>query len=108
MEGLELCRRLRAESNFTPILMVSAKSAEVDRVLGLETGVDDYLTKPFSIRELLAWVKAIFRRRESWSQTVEANEVITAGDIVIERAQRSVSVSGRAVDLTAREFDLLV
>jgi len=108
MEGLELCRRLRAESNFTPILMVTAKSAEVDRVLGLETGADDYLTKPFSIRELLARVKAIFRRRESWSQTDEENEVITAGDIVIERAQRSVTVAGRAVDLTAREFDLLV
>ena len=83
MEGLELCRRLRAESNFTPILMVTAKSAEVDRVLGLETGADDYLTKPFSIRELLARVKAILRRRESWSKADEANETIAAGDIVL-------------------------
>ena len=108
MEGLELCRRLRAESNFTPILMVTAKSAEVDRVLGLETGADDYLIKPFSIRELLARVNAILRRRESWSQTDEANEVITAGEIVIARATRKVTVDGREVDLTAREFDLLV
>ncbi len=108
MEGLDLCRRLRAESNFTPILMVTAKSAEVDRVLGLETGADDYLTKPFSIRELLARVNAILRRRESWSQTDQANETITVGDIVIERATRRVTVSGREVDLTAREFDLLV
>ena len=88
--------------------MVTAKSAEVDRVLGLETGADDYLTKPFSIRELLARVKAIFRRRESWAQTDEANETIVAGDIVIERATRKVTVGGRDLDLTAREFDLLV
>ena len=108
MEGLELCRRLRAESNFTPILMVTAKSAEVDRVLGLETGADDYLTKPFSIRELLARVKAILRRRESWSKADEANETIAAGDIVIERATRKVTVGGRDIDLTAREFDLLI
>ena len=107
LDGLGVLAALRQTMNI-PVLMLTARSMVEDRVKGLQAGADDYLTKPFSIRELLARVKAIFRRRESWSQTVEANEVITAGDIVIERAQRSVSVSGRAVDLTAREFDLLV
>lgn len=67
MEGLELCRRIRAESTYTPILMLTAKSSELDRVLGLEVGADDYLTKPFSIRELLARVKALFRRAEAFA-----------------------------------------
>ncbi len=110
MEGLELCRRLRAGNHYTPILMLTAKSSELDRVLGLEMGADDYVTKPFSIRELLARVKAIFRRLEAFAQadgeTPKAR--IEAGDMVIDPDKRDVAIAGRSVELTAREFDLLV
>ncbi len=110
MEGLELCRRLRAGNHYTPILMLTAKSSEIDRVLGLEMGADDYLTKPFSIRELLARVKAIFRRLEAFAQTDGEAPVgrIEAGDMVIDPDKRDVAIAGRRVDLTAREFDLLM
>ncbi len=108
LEGLELCRRLRARSDYTPILMLTAKSSEVDRVVGLELGADDYLTKPFSIRELLARVKALFRRMEALAGPKEvAGHIETAG-LVIDLDGRRVSVDGRSVDLTAKEFDLLV
>ncbi len=109
LDGLEVCRGLRAAGTQTPILMLTAKSAEVDRVLGLEIGADDYLTKPFSIHELLARVKAIFRRIDTLASVRESPppEVITAGAIVINPATRSVTVDGKAVELTAKEFDLL-
>ena len=109
IEGLELCRRLRAEADYTPILMLTAKSSEVDRVVGLEMGADDYLTKPFSIRELLARVKAIFRRAEVFGKgETEAPARVTVGDLAIDVDKRAVSVAGRSVDLTAKEFDLLL
>ena len=109
LEGLELCRRLRAEPDYTPILMLTAKSSEVDRVVGLEIGADDYLTKPFSIRELLARVKAIFRRAEVFgARSAGSPDRVAAGDLRIEVDKRSVTVAGRPVDLTAKEFDLLV
>jgi DNA-binding response OmpR family regulator len=110
VEGLEVCRRLRARSAYTPILMLTAKSSEVDRVVGLEMGADDYLTKPFSIRELLARVKALFRRIEAMGPGNETDgpRRIEAADLVIDTETRRVSVGGRSVDLTAREFDLLV
>lgn len=109
LDGLEICRRLRAEGAQTPILMLTAKSAEVDRVLGLEIGADDYLTKPFSIRELLARVKAIFRRIDALADAHEPPlpEVISAGGLTINPATRSVAVNGKPVELTAKEFDLL-
>ena len=110
MEGLEVCRRLRARPDYTPVLMLTAKSSEVDRVVGLEIGADDYLTKPFSIRELLARVKALFRRIEALGPATSgdgAGRIEVAG-LAIDLAGRRVSVDGRAVDLTAREFDLLV
>jgi DNA-binding response OmpR family regulator len=111
LEGLEVCRRLRARSDYTPILMLTAKSAEVDRVVGLEMGADDYLTKPFSLPELLARVKAIFRRAEVFAaggagEAAEAR-VLRAGDLTIDREKRRVTIAGRPVDLTAKEFDLL-
>jgi DNA-binding response OmpR family regulator len=108
LEGLEVCRRLRARPDYTPILMLTAKSGEVDRVVGLEMGADDYLTKPFSVRELLARVKAIFRRAEVFaaSESAEARE-LRAGDLAIDREKRRVTIAGRPVDLTAKEFDLL-
>ena len=109
IEGLELCRRLRAEADYTPILMLTAKSSEVDRVVGLEMGADDYLTKPFSIRELLARVKAIFRRAEVFAKSeTEAPARVTVGDLTIDVDKRAVTVAGVPVDLTAKEFDLLL
>ena len=110
MEGLELCRRLRAENHYTPVLMLTAKSAELDRVLGLEIGADDYLTKPFSIRELIARVKAIFRRVEAFGRAGNEAPVgrISAGDMAIDPEKRTAEIAGDPVDLTAREFELLL
>ncbi len=110
MDGLEICRRLRAQPNYTAILMLTAKSSELDRVLGLEVGADDYLTKPFSIRELLARVKALFRRVEALgSQPSQAvQKTIRAGDLVIDTEKRKVLLHEKSIDLTAKEFDLLL
>lgn len=107
LDGLELCRKLRAQSISIPILMLTAKSTELDRVLGLELGADDYLTKPFSILELQARVKAILRRSEV-TLANDQEERIEYRSLVIDVMRRSVSVDGQAVDLTAREFDLLL
>jgi DNA-binding response OmpR family regulator len=109
MEGLEVCRRLRGETDYTPILMLTAKSSEVDRVVGLEIGADDYLTKPFSIGELIARVKAIFRRVDALgSGREEAPRRLNLGAMTIDVEKRTVTVAGQAVDLTAKEFDLLL
>ncbi|MGQ0694590.1 MAG: response regulator transcription factor [Nitrospiraceae bacterium] len=110
IEGLEVCRTLRAKPHYTPILMLTAKSTELDRVLGLEVGADDYLTKPFSIRELLARVKALFRRIEALeSQSAPSTrKTIQASDLAIDVEKRKVTLCGKPVDLTAKEFDLLL
>lgn len=110
MEGLEVCRRLRTGSNYTPILMLTAKSSELDRVLGLEVGADDYLTKPFSIRELVARVKAIFRRVEALAMPapVPTQKIIRAGDLTIDIEMRKVILQGKEIELTAKEFSLLL
>jgi DNA-binding response OmpR family regulator len=108
MNGLEICSKLRASSIFVPILMLTAKSSEVDRVVGLETGADDYLIKPFSIHELLARVKAIFRRVElSSAQQQPEGERIVCGGMAIDVEKREVRIRGKRVELTAKEFDLL-
>ncbi len=109
MDGLEVCRRLRAAARYVPILMLTAKSSEADRVVGLEMGADDYLTKPFSIFELLARVKALFRRVEALSNPRDGEgETLRARDVVIDTGKRTVAVGGGSVELTAKEFDLLV
>ncbi len=109
MEGLEVCRRLRGETDYTPILMLTAKTSEVDRVVGLEIGADDYLTKPFSIGELIARVKAIFRRVDALgSGREEEPRRLNLGAMTIDVEKRTVTVAGQAVDLTAKEFDLLL
>jgi len=110
MDGLEICRRLRGEQVYTPILVLSAKSSEIDRVLGLELGADDYLTKPFSIPELMARVKAIFRRIEALAQAPRSPAPMLSHckALVIDPAARLVTVRGRRVELTHREFDLLI
>jgi len=109
MDGLEVCRRLRAAGRDTLVLMLTAKSAELDRVLGLELGADDYLVKPFSIPELLARVRALFRRaaKRGDSGAAAKPDVIEFQDLRIDRATRTVHCLGREVELTAREFDLL-
>lgn len=110
LDGLEICRRLRSDLSYVPILMLTSKSSELDRVLGLELGADDYVTKPFSIMELMARVKAVFRRMESirHADNQDISEIIHSGDMVIDTTKRSVILDGRVVDLTAREFDLLL
>ncbi|MDQ6893508.1 MAG: response regulator transcription factor [Acidobacteriota bacterium] len=104
--GLEVCRRLREQPAWVPILMLTARSSEVDRVLGLETGADDYLTKPFSVRELVARVRAIFRRVEA-TKGESQTHTLTAGDLTINSEKRRVMLAQEEVELTAREFDLL-
>ncbi len=110
VDGLEICKHLRAQSNYTPILMLTAKSTELDRVLGLELGADDYLTKPFSIPELLARVKAIFRRMSAFAShpDLPTQEVLHIHDFSIDLEKRTVSLHGDAIELTAKEFDLLL
>jgi two-component system alkaline phosphatase synthesis response regulator PhoP len=110
MDGFEICRRLRGEHSYVPILMLTSKVEEMDRVLGLELGADDYLTKPFSVRELVARVKAIFRRVESMSSRPEdAGEETTRriGDLEIDIRNRKITLAGNPVELTVKEFDLL-
>lgn len=110
VEGLEVCRKVRTKPNYTPILMLTAKSTELDRVLGLEVGADDYLTKPFSIREFLARVKALFRRMEALATQLvpDKHNIIRTGDLVIDTEKRKVTLCDHAIDLTAKEFDLLL
>ena len=109
LDGLDICRRLRNKSDYTPILMLTSKSSELDRVLGLELGADDYVTKPFSIRELVARVKALFRRIDELKipENMDKGTTLQAADLVIDTEKRTVLLKGRPVELTAKEFDLL-
>jgi len=104
LDGFEVCKRLRQAGNMTPILMLTAKSQEIDKVLGLELGADDYVTKPFSPRELLARVKALLRRSQ---QVREGNSEAAFGDIEVDFKRYEVNKRGRPVYLTALEFSLL-
>ena len=111
IDGTEICREVRAAKNYTPIMMLTARSEELDRVLGLELGADDYLSKPFSIREFIARVKAIFRRVEALKEEqVDAADakILTRGALRIDRENRKVTLGGRKIDLTPKEYDLLV
>ncbi len=104
LDGLQACRELRKTSD-VPVVMVTARDDELDRVLGLELGADDYITKPFSPRELVARVRAILRRSENGRRP--ADEPMTVGSVVVDTLRREVVASGAIVQLTAREFDLL-
>ena len=107
-DGLDVVRTLRMDRNRVPVLMLTARSTEIDRVLGLELGADDYLTKPFSIPELQARVKAMLRRLEMAGQPQEASpERLTAGDLTVDFASREVKLAGKPLPLTSKEFDLL-
>jgi DNA-binding response OmpR family regulator len=102
MDGTEVCKILRSEGNWTPIIFCTARDDEVDRILGLELGADDYVTKPFSPREVIARVKAVLRRTERVSE-----EPMVLGAIEIDEVRRQVHVAGEPINLTATEFDLL-
>ena len=106
LDGWEVCKQLRADPATAriPVLMLTAKAEEADRVLGLELGADDYLTKPFGVRELLARVKALLRRAD---RTAQPEEVIRAGKLTIDAGRHAVTAAGKPVELTATEFNLL-
>jgi DNA-binding response OmpR family regulator len=112
LDGLEVCKALRAKGSATPILMLTAKSTELDRVLGLELGADDYLTKPFSLAELLARVKALLRRadllRAAQANAQAQPSIIRNGEVELQPQRRQVRVRGESLDFTALEFDLLL
>ena len=109
IDGLEVCRRLRARQQYMPVLMLTARSSEIDKVLGLETGADDYLTKPFSVQELLARIKAIFRRMDALAvpRTTPERVIDVAGGLRIDPSTREVFLNDRPIPLTHKEFDLL-
>lgn len=109
LSGIEICKSLRRDGSITPIVMLTARDAEVDRIGGLESGADDYVTKPFSVRELLARVNAQVRRMEmlqTYSETT-LEQVIELGGLVIDGSSRTVKLNGETLELRPREFDLL-
>ncbi len=108
IDGLEICRRARAMARYTPIIIISARSSEVHRILGLELGADDYLAKPFSVLELVARVKALMRRTDALARNARMDSgSLSIGELDIEPLAREVRVNGRPIELTPREFDLL-
>ena len=107
LNGLEICKEVRRKDIYTPILMLTSKSEEMDKVIGLEIGADDYLTKPFSIREFIARAKAILRRVEAIQKEIGSDADISISDLLIEASKRKVSVKGDRIELTPKEFDLL-
>ena len=107
LDGMEVVRRLRFDHNNVPVLMLTARDEDIDKILGLELGADDYMTKPFNPRELVARVKAILRRSESQKSSVDP-EVVQIGDLVIDTARREVSSAGKTIDLRTQEFEVLL
>lgn len=110
MDGMEICKRIRLEDRKTPIMMLTSRSEELDKVLGLELGADEYITKPFSIREFIARVKALFRRMEvdaESSLTATPENLIQIEALSIDQEKRRATLAGKVLDLTAKEFDLL-
>lgn len=121
--GYDICKELRAEGNKTPIIMLTAKNDEIDKVLGLEFGADDYISKPFGIRELLARIKAVLRRYEPISEKeyndsrnlselekstqIKGKRVLNIGDLTIDVERHEIKLAGKLVELTLKEFDLL-
>lgn len=109
MDGFEVCRTLRAEGNNVPIIMITAREEETDKVFGLELGADDYITKPFSMRELLARVRTNMRRAASMAPAAaeEPGDQIKVKDLVIDRTRRAVYKNGKELELTQREYELI-
>lgn len=106
LTGLEVCQQIREFSNM-PIIMLTAKGEDMDKILGLEYGADDYITKPFNILEVKARIKAIIRRNGKKQETVETARKITAGDLFLDCDSRRVVIAGKEINLTAKEFDVL-
>ena len=106
VDGLEICRRIRQLTHYLPIIIISARSSETDRITGLETGADDYLAKPFSVQELVARIKALFRRQQAMGQT-QVSGLIQAHGLSLDPLSRIVRLHGQEVILTPREFELL-
>lgn len=106
-DGYEICKELRGSGNKTPIIMMTAKTDEVDKVLGLEFGADDYISKPFGVRELMARIKAVLRRFEGNPGEATVNEILTVDEMSIDIGRHEVTVEGRKVELTMKEFELL-
>lgn len=106
LDGLEVCRRLRAVDNQIPIIMLTARDEDIDKILGLELGADDYLTKPFNPRELVARVKSILRR-QGRNQLAESPKVLHIADLLIDEHQREVRINGTLISLRAQEFEML-
>ncbi len=107
IDGLEVCKHIRRDSD-VPIIMVTARDEEIDKLLGLELGADDYITKPFSLRELKARIKAVLRRTKSGSVKVAADEILTFGTLEIDLGRREVKQKGEIVDLTPSEYAILI
>ena len=108
VDGLEICRRVRAMTHYTPIIITSARSSEVHRILGLELGADDYLAKPFSMLELVARVRALLRRSDALARNAQLDTGLLAlGGLTIDPLAREVQIDGQRIELTPREFDLL-
>lgn len=108
VDGLEICKRARMMSRYIPIIITSARSSEVHRILGLELGADDYLAKPFSVIELMARIKALLRRTDALARDAKAEAgTLVADDLTIDPVSRSITLTGKALELTPREFDLL-
>ena len=108
IDGLEICRQVRETDNLTPILMLTARNTETDRVIGLEMGSDDYLTKPFGVRELQARVKALLRRSQVAGREPKERSELVAGEVSIDIEAHLAKVDGRELQLTSTEFDLLL
>ncbi|MBU2494361.1 MAG: response regulator transcription factor [Bacteroidetes bacterium] len=106
-DGFEICKEIRKQDEYTPILMLTSKSEEFDKVLGLEFGADDYLTKPFAIREFIARVKAILRRVDAGKKSGGEEKEIKFGEILIEPTLRKVTLAGNRIELTPKEFELI-
>jgi len=106
LDGFEVCRRLRSENNSVAILMLTARDEDIDKIVGLELGADDYLTKPFNPRELVARVKAILRRSEN--RPVAEGKRVNFGDLMIDPDRREARLASRLLDLRTQEFDLLL
>ncbi len=110
MDGISICQKMRALDNFTPVLMLTAKSEEIDKVLGLESGADDYITKPFGIREFIARVKAILRRQKQnkKEKSASTSSKLEFEELCIDEEKRKVTLNNERIDLTPKEFDLLL
>jgi two-component system, OmpR family, alkaline phosphatase synthesis response regulator PhoP len=108
-DGMEICREVRSRNTRVPILMLTAKSEEIDKVLGLEMGADDYLTKPFSVREFIARAKALFRRTEMLTGNPQknGNTLLQFGDLGVDMDKRKVTLNDKRIELSPKEFDLL-